>query len=165
MPVRRGSINAVLGDFGAMAPSACGRCGGPSPSGAVACEWCGAALFPVSPPLPVPQGYRPLPVPAVPPRDGSSSEVFYLVSIPLLVVGVLVLVAAALVSAGVNSFDRSCSQNPACQGNQPPDPSGAIAAGGVALIGVGVVMVGLGASRGSARSGDGSSGRLGGGTA
>lgn len=134
-----------------MALSPCGRCGRSNPPTATTCRWCGAALAPLTSSPPLSEGYRALPAPATPLRRRSTSADFYIVSVPLLIVGVLLLVVAVFVSA---SFNRTCAQNPACAGDEGPNPGWVLAASAVALIVIGVVYVGIGASRRSGRSGN-----------
>ncbi len=80
----------------------------------------------------------------VPGRIGGG--VFVAVGIPLLIFGILALVAAAVVAQGTASFNQACAQNSLC--TPEPDPSGGIAAAGVLLLVIAIVLIAYGASRG-----------------
>ena len=136
-----------------MAQAPCARCGGPNPPAAEVCQWCRASL--VRPPTPPtgPVGYRPLELPGVPgphrlnPLPATSNVVYYGVGIPLLVFGIIALLAAAAISSSVASFNSACSQNPVC--TPEPDPSGGVAAVGVVLLLIGIILILYGATQGS----------------
>lgn len=126
-----------------MEPGACGRCGGPNPGIAATCQWCGATLTPAPLPI-VPSGYRPLSLPEAP-RGPSTSPAAAVVGVILILFGILLLVAAGVVSQNVASFNHACSQNPTCQGQSEPDPSGGFAAGGILLLIIGIIAIAYGA--------------------
>ena len=134
-----------------MATGACGRCGGPNPPDAVACQWCDASLVRSDATPPSPAGYRPLDLPALPresaltPLPTTSPWLYYRAGIPLTIIGIVVLIIAAVVAQGVASYNSTCSQIPNC--TPQSDPSGGIAAFGVILLVIGLVVLGYGATR------------------
>lgn len=68
--------------------------------------------------------------------------VFLIIGIPLLILGILLLVAAGIAAAGTASFNQACSMNPVC--TPASDPSGALAGGGVVLLLIGLALAGYG---------------------
>ena len=65
-----------------------------------------------------------------------------MIGILLIVVGLILFAAAAVVHQGVVSFNNACAQNPAC--TPQADPSGAITGAGVGVLLLGVVLLVVG---------------------
>lgn len=133
---------------GPLAPGRCARCGGPNPPQSSFCQFCGT-------PLSAPLRFEPPPPPAVLPDNyrlvSSNRDEHEGPGIALLVVGALLIVAglvlfgvAAVVHAGVQSFNNGCAQNPLC--TPQSDPSGAITGAGAGVLILGVILAIIGAN-------------------
>jgi hypothetical protein len=115
------------------------------------CQWCGGSLVPPSSAPPGESGYRPLEIPSEPGRRGltplptTSAWLYYRVSIPLVILGLLVVGIAAAIAQGVASYNSGCSKIPNC--SPESDPSGGVAALGVVLLLIGIALIIYGASQ------------------
>ncbi len=126
----------------------CAHCGAVSRLGTLRCPYCGLDLpLPPSPPVAAPVLFpRPDPYRLVPSTPASApTSALVIVGIVLAVLGVFVLIGAAVVHQGVVSYNQGCSQIP--DGSAAADPSGGIAAGGAILIILAVILVALGLSK------------------
>ena len=123
----------------------CARCGGPNPPGATTCQWCSQQLEIAPPPATPTLEYQPLDSPVEAPTNSYAPGLYYRVGIPLLLIGIVALIGAAVVSSGVSSYNQTCAQIPSCVPQS--DPSGGIAAIGVVLLLIGIVIIVYGATR------------------
>ena len=125
-------------------PGTCPHCGAPASSSATFCTYCGGALG--GPPrFPPPPAYSPpVAYPSTSPIGPHSAIgiVLLVLGILLVLTGIGLLVTAAVIHQGVQSFNQACAQNSLCQPQS--DPSGAIGVGGVVLLLLGIVMAIIG---------------------
>ena len=134
----------------------CPYCGATNPPGYNFCQQCHRALPGTDPPSPGP--------PSTPPdsfqlvtaqRSGSSTTIsvgrgaagllFMYIGIPLILVGIFLLIGASVAAQGAATFNQACSMNSLC--TPAPDPSGALAAGGVLVLLIGILLAAYGFSQ------------------
>lgn len=142
----------------------CPRCGTTNPPDYNFCANCHLPL-PGGPPAPAaiawtnsgPGEPMPLPGSSTPSENvleigqGAAGVVFIWIGIPLLLIGMGLLVGAAVAHQGAQSFDQACSANPLCT-TSAPDPSGALTAVGVIVLILAIGLVAFGIKQYSERA-------------
>lgn len=82
---------------------------------------------------------------------GTASLLLLWIGVAVLVVGLMMVVGAAIEHQGVTDFNNACSKNPVCTPSS--DPSGAFLLGGGILLVLGVVIAAVGGAQYARRYG------------